>query len=407
MAILVALMQRWRSDAEALVAGAVVALLPTVARYAVEARAYSLLMLMTVACIAAFEYVYRHPRNRLALAGYALVAGALFLTFYFGIAILAAHNLIWFVRVLRHRAHWRQDLLPWVIVQVGIGVLVLPWFPGLLYQLEVAPATTFAQEVNAWQLFALALGLITYPTSSVTLFAIWLFALFWSIMIYGLLRCSLQARGDEGRGDEGLKLRAFWVPLLMTGGLVIVLQASMVRYLMVLVPGVAIATAIGWHALRQRFPRHGAMLAGGVIGCLLLYRLPGIVTPPRVEPVWSELSALVAQHANPHHDTVVFQPPFEQRTFAYYYHGPALRLLGAHHYDEFYHVQEYDFTTSWNPNELDEIIRATRENQYVWVFFKPFMLRQEPFALPYDLIGHWKLGNLELFRYEIAPGERQ
>ncbi|NJN68469.1 MAG: hypothetical protein HC884_18040 [Chloroflexaceae bacterium] len=400
VAILVALMQRWRSDAEALVAGAAMALSPLVAHFTVEARVYSLLMLMTVGGIAAFEYVYRHPHNRLALAGYTLMAAILFLTSYFGIAILAAHNLIWIVRVLRHRAHWRQDLLPWVIVQVGIGVLVLPWLPALLYQVEVASATTFARDVSAGWFFMLALSLAAYTESSVTMFSIWLFAFFWSIMIYGLLR-SL-----DRRGDEGLVLRAFGVPLLMMGGVVLLLQASSVRYLMVLTPGIAIATAAGWNALRQRFPHTGAMLAGGLIGVLLLYRLPGIVAPPPIEQAWGKLSARVAQQANPLHDTVIFQPPGELRSFTYYYHGPSLRLLGAQNYDEFYDVQGHDFRTTWNPNELEAIIGANRETRRVWVFFKPFIFQPEPFRLPYRLTGHWKsAGELELFRYEIAPGE--
>src|SRR5262249_60504261 len=73
----------------------------------------------------------------------------------------------------------------------------------------------------------------------------------------------------------------------------------------------------------------------------------------------------VTARVDPAHDAVVFQSPIEQRTFEYYYTGPALKLLGAHDYDEFYYVQRHRVSAGWT---ADDVVRETRGNRRVWLF---------------------------------------
>jgi hypothetical protein len=401
--LLVSRMQRWRSDGEALVAGAVVALSPLVARFVVEARVYGLLMLMTVACIAVFEYVYHHPQNRRALAGYALVAGVLFLTSYLGVVLLAAHNLVWLIRVLRHRAHWRSYLLPWVGVQAGIGVLVLPWFPSLLYQMHVAPAVTASPGFSLEVLVLLAMVLfLSIPRSH--LLGLWLMttALGWGLVASGVL-LSRDRGNEERRSARGLALRGSGGPALMFVGFMAAMQLTAARYVTFLVPCVAVAAAVGWGELRRRLPRLGVVLAAVFLGGMLVYRLEGLFPPTPIERAWPQAVDLVAQQIDPSRDVVLFHPPWEQRIFEYYYEGPELQLLGAHHYDEFYAVQGHPFRESWT---LDEALEVTRGSRMVWLFHNPAHYGMHRLRLPYRLVERWSFSRLELVRYDASaePG---
>src|SRR5919108_2762416 len=117
--------RRWLAAPEALLAGTILAVAPLVSSYLVEARGYTLTLLLTIVCVAAFERLYRRPESVAALVGYALAATALILTSYFGVAIVVAHNLIWAAALLRWRGAWRRRLVSWCAVQLFVGAGVL------------------------------------------------------------------------------------------------------------------------------------------------------------------------------------------------------------------------------------------------------------------------------------------
>src|SRR5262249_30666970 len=147
---------------------------------------------------------------------------------------------------------------------------------------------------------------------------------------------------QSGRRDGGLVLRAFGVPLIMQMALIIWMHAVGWRYLTVLLPGAVLTVALGLGALRRQVPRLGAALLIALVLGMLVYRVFG-VPGPMVARSWPELVAVVESRIAPTHDAVLTPPPWEQRTFEYYYRGAALKLYGAHHYDDFFMTEGHDF----------------------------------------------------------------
>lgn len=404
--LLTFLVQRWFAQKAAAMAGMVMALSPLIARYAIEARPYSMLVFASVVCLGAFEYLYRYPDRRLAQVLYAVAATTLLFTSYFGAAMLAAHHFIWFVRLLLERSRWKQRLSSWLVPQLAMGVVLMPWLPTFLYQIRIGPAVTLPHitmplEENFTRFLLLALSAVAYTESSVTLFPITIFALLWGLFLYGLVF----ALGDPSR--RGIVLRVAVVPIVMTIAMMFSLQVSSPRYVIVTVPSVAIGVGVGWLALCQRLPRAGRMVGGAIFLLILIYRLPDVMHPPPAQNPWKEMTTFVAQQADPAHDVVVVYPPFELRSFLYYHDdgdGQLPRALGAYHYDEFYFVQKHDLATDWT---VDQIVQETQGYRHLWLIFRPYYGQASPHSLPYPLVGHWRFGCweprvLELLKYRIS-----
>jgi 4-amino-4-deoxy-L-arabinose transferase-like glycosyltransferase len=383
--------RRWFAPTAAWIAAIIMALAPLMASYLVEARGYTLTLLLGVACITAFERLYRQPQRLADYIPYALAAAALFLTSYFGVVVLLAHNLIWLGLLLRERALWLRRFLCWCGVQVFVGATVLPWLPSLLYQMQVAPAVTSFWGHGLWDYYLLAFSLLLHaPPGSAWL---WLWSLLvmisWGLIILALLRARRQ--------DDGLVVRTFWVPALVLIVMVLWMQVVAPRYLIIVLPGGAMAVAQGARELRRLWPRVGAALIAVLLVGMLVYRLPAMLRPESLKP-WTALTAEMEPQADPARDVVLFHPPWDQRIFEYYYRGPRLRLFGAHDYDTFYYEQGYDLRKTW---KSDEAIAVTRGSKRVWVFYDQMFHTVPRLNLPYIEVGHWRSDRLELFLYEI------
>ncbi|MFS2127879.1 glycosyltransferase family 39 protein [Pseudomonas sp. Pseusp97] len=118
----------WRlaSRRAAVLAVLLLALLPTAVRYSQEVRMYSLLGCWLLAATLALLYWLEEGKRRHLLA-YALLMSAAFYTHYFSLFGLLVHW-AWLATLpnspLRRRNWWLANL--------AIGVLFLPWLPGLL-----------------------------------------------------------------------------------------------------------------------------------------------------------------------------------------------------------------------------------------------------------------------------------
>jgi hypothetical protein len=202
-----------------------------------------------------------------------------------------------------------------------------------------------------------------------------------------------------GHAGSRLSLRAVGLPILVMVALVVATRAMHPRYMITLVPGLAIAIGVGYNALRRRVPRGAFLLLSLLLAGMLLCRLLSQLMP--VNQLWPKITPIIAEQASSEHDVVLFLPPWDQRTFEYYYSGPAIPLLGAHHYDEFYYIQGHNFTTSWT---ADEAVAATKQYRRVWCIYNPYFWdNPKQLALPYKLLGHWQEGQLELLLYEVTP----
>jgi hypothetical protein len=392
VAILGSAARRWLPAADASLAGYLLAVLTPVGLYIVTARSYALMLLMAVICTVAFEWLYRNPTDRRALVGYAIAMAVFCLTSYFAAAFVAAHNLIWLSSLVRQPAQRRRRLLDWLAAQIGIGAVVLPWLPSLAYQFKAAHFVTDTTQITAAEYFWQAYSLLAVPPSASFWLMIWLplTVLIWALVAIGLR--------SSGKADGGLVLRVFAVPAVAQLLLVIWMQAAAWRYLTILLPGAVLAVAAGAGALRRQAPRVGQAVMLALVLGLLIYRLSGTLAPNTAQS-WAELIGTVERQVDPAHDVVLLQPPWEQRTFEYYYRGPAIELLGAHNYDDFFMGGGHSFSNPWT---TDEVLSATRGRQRVWAF-EYQTTGIQPVELPYRVIERWQSGKLKLVLYQVSP----
>ncbi len=383
--------QRLSPDA-AVVAVVLMAASPLFQRYLTEARGYTMTVLLTVACITAFERLYRRPESRLAQVIYALSAVVLFLTSYFGAALLAAQWLI-SLSLLRAPATRRRRIVGWVGVQMIIVACLLPWLPSLRYQMFISPAVTSDWGSGLRDYYFLILGVLMGGVllGGVRFLIGWLMA-----AAAGLILILAAARG--GRAMNGFVVRSLVLPAAMLLLMVVMIQVVATRYLIVILPGSAIAAGVGFVALRSYRPWLAWTMLALLVGGMLLARV--ITTPVDVPGAWGRLIARMTAEVDPAGDIVLFHPPWDQRIFEYYYHGPQLPMAGAHNYDDFYYNQGYVIRKTWTVAEAEPVIVGHRR---VWVFYDQLHYQARALDLPYQQLGHWSEGRLELFLYDVPP----
>lgn len=125
--------RRIGGDWTAWTAALLVATSPFVGLYATQARMYAVLILLTALGYLALTSVLDRPtRTRVVLLG--LVSGLLMLTHYWSFYLLAAVFAVLLVSLARSR---RPRALLWAAAGIAGGaVLMLPWLPVLLFQVE-------------------------------------------------------------------------------------------------------------------------------------------------------------------------------------------------------------------------------------------------------------------------------
>ncbi|MGF6556437.1 4-amino-4-deoxy-L-arabinose transferase-like glycosyltransferase [Pseudomonas sp. S30_BP2TU TE3576] len=127
------LVDRLATRRAAILAGFLLALLPTAVRYSQEVRMYSLLGLWLLGATIALVYWIRKPQCRRYLVMYVVLMSAAFYTHYFTALCVLCHWLyLGIIRVqpghrLRHIQ--RGD---WWLANVAIVALYLPWLPGFV-----------------------------------------------------------------------------------------------------------------------------------------------------------------------------------------------------------------------------------------------------------------------------------
>jgi 4-amino-4-deoxy-L-arabinose transferase-like glycosyltransferase len=388
------LARRRLEPAEALLAGFVFAAAPVLGRYLIEVRGYTMLLFLAIVCIAAFERLYREPENLGALVIYVLVTGCLFLTTYFAAALIAAHNLIWLAMLLRRPVLWRRRLLIWCIAQVSMALMVLPWLPSLLYQIQVAPAVSPFENAQPQHYFWLLLMLLMHVPPTTGWLLLWLCI---AVVCWGLIGLALRS---SSKHDGGLIARTFGIPALALFALILWMHAIGPRYLLTLLPGAVLGLATGWGLLLRWSPRMTVWIGALLMVGLVVYRVSGAGTPTTGNP-WSTLVPYVAQQADPERDLILLHPPYEQRTFAYYYSGTPLKLLGANDYDDFYYSGNRSLSLAWTH---DEAAAAVQGHQRVWLFYNA-ALGAPRLELPYPIVGQWHADGMELTLYQVGSAD--
>ncbi|WP_166217904.1 glycosyltransferase family 39 protein [Pseudomonas atagonensis] len=126
------LVDRLATRRAAMIAGVLLALLPTAVRYSQEVRMYSLLGLLLLGATLALVYWLRKPQRKRYLVLYALLMSAALYTHYFAVLAALSHwlylGLIRLQRGYRLRHIQRPD---WWLANVVIVLIYLPWLPNL------------------------------------------------------------------------------------------------------------------------------------------------------------------------------------------------------------------------------------------------------------------------------------
>lgn len=94
--------------------------------FAQEARAYTLMTLLTLLSFYYFLKILSAPHDKLYTAAYLITSILLLYTHYYGLPVIAAQNVYCFTQYLRRRTPGRLGLMKWLKLQILLLLLFLP-----------------------------------------------------------------------------------------------------------------------------------------------------------------------------------------------------------------------------------------------------------------------------------------
>ncbi len=341
----------------ALIAAGLMAVAPMAVWYSQEARSYSLLItLILIAVLAFLRLVIGDWRRRVWLA-YILSCTAALYTHYFAVFPIAAINLAFLVHLARSKlpdmysvlhvpcprdnsAHNTQHatrntqhaIYTWLLAQLAIAVLFLPWLPNALAQ-AASNATYFPGRVtwntvvfDTWRAFAAGeLPFPAIPDLSHAISALWL-----AIILIGLTspftRRSPTPHSNSNSNSNSLLLFLLIVPLVLMSILAWERPKFAPRYLLPSLPAFVTLAALGIDALLRFRSRLLFVLA--VIPLLSILALDLLVTaqihidPSVARPDVRSVAAYVEAHEEPG-DAILLVGGHQAPVFEYYYGGEA------------------------------------------------------------------------------------
>ncbi|MEX5511099.1 glycosyltransferase family 39 protein [Pseudomonas paralactis] len=249
----------------AVLAGILLALLPTAVRYSQEVRMYSLLGVCLLGATLALVYWVRQPERARYLAVYVLLMSAGFYTHYFTALCVLVH---WAYLGLQAPGQRLITRPAWWVANVAIVLLYLPWLPNLLdlvqhvEQLKVGGDIGWEEPVNllslpsmVWQFLLQDDGLGLWPP------------LFWLLpLLLAVVVVSTAWRNNAAR----LPALFCLLPLLLVYGVSFISPVFIERYLTVYALGLPIVLALAIDRLPSRLSWLGVALFALFVGVELL-----------------------------------------------------------------------------------------------------------------------------------------
>lgn len=249
----------------AVLAGILLALLPTAVRYSQEVRMYSLLGVWLLGATLALVYWVRQPERARYLAVYVLLMSAGFYTHYFTALCVLVHWAYLGSQAPGQRLITRPA---WWVANVAIVLLYLPWLPNLLdlvqhvEQLKVGGDIGWEEPVNllslpsmVWQFLLQDDGLGLWPP------------LFWLLpLLLAVVVVSTAWRNNAAR----LPALFCLLPLLLVYGVSFISPVFIERYLTVYALGLPIVLALAIDRLPSRLSWLGVALFALFVGVELL-----------------------------------------------------------------------------------------------------------------------------------------
>jgi uncharacterized membrane protein len=218
-------MSLWWNREGALLATAVLAILPYAIYFGTEARMYSLVMLESAAILWALRRQLDDPKW--STTGLLAVLGGLLLyTHYWGIYLLGAIGLYAAARWVRHRAERERHDQRLVLAIVGAFVLWLPWFPTFNSQ-RLHTGTPWSTGTTYYQLFTWFDGFVvnqSVPHVVSSLHTEITIILFVGLVLIGVFGLPMARRGSEMvlrmTGNSATRTISFIVIVTMAAGLI-------------------------------------------------------------------------------------------------------------------------------------------------------------------------------------------
>jgi mannosyltransferase len=164
-----------------LVAATLLALSRFHIEFAQEARMYTLLSLLSLLSMYFLTKLFAGRKSRLALAGYIASSVLLLYTHVYSIFILAAQNLYWLSLIFISRETFKRVWKRWLLAQVALLLLFLPWLTVLLQQVSRVQKGFWIPRLPPRALFDTlvtyagsgALALILFPMVALGIFLGW------------------------------------------------------------------------------------------------------------------------------------------------------------------------------------------------------------------------------------------
>lgn len=325
------------------------------------ARMYSLLALLSLLSVWLLYESWK--RGGWWWVGYVLsTVGALY-THNWGLFLLVAQNCYALWMMVTRKESGRR-LLPWIAVQVGVGVLYLPWLLNLLQQMRIIQALPFVPAASPLEtLWRICTDLLAYWPALLT----WL-----ALLAIGLWprRASVGSRET----DEGLPL-IIWSSFGTLGlGLIVSLQTygGVPSYVTLSAfPALCLLLGRGLAGLRR------ARFAIPVAILVVLLSAQGIgIHQHMFRSTLREVAREVEQKAGPN-DLIVIAPDFIATTFNTYYQGTQAQIAFPWTMSRLEEINCVGWNDRWLgaaeavPATLEAIDRQLGPDGRLWVVANP------------------------------------
>jgi uncharacterized membrane protein len=311
----------------ALLAGLMLALLPTAVRYSQEVRMYAWLEMWLLGATIALVYWVKQPRHTRALVIYALLMTAAFYTHYFTALCVLVHW-VWLLTLRLQSAHPLKLITrpAWWLANVAIVVLFAPWIPGLVDLLQHMDQLKANGDVG-WEL---PVTLSSLP-SMVWDFLIqddgdnlpwWLFGAL-PILLLAVIVITVARDRSSYRWSALLALYTL-LPLMLVYGVSFISPVFIERYLNAYALGLPLIMALAIDRLLPVF----RVLAIGLLVLFVGTELVGLKTNATVDV--KDQTSVMVEFVNQHYvtgDRIVISDMLWYMPYVYYNRTDALPQL--------------------------------------------------------------------------------
>ncbi|WP_166225572.1 glycosyltransferase family 39 protein [Pseudomonas atagonensis] len=301
------------------IAALLLALLPISVRYSQEARMYALLGFWLMGATLALVCWAGKPEQTRFAALYVLLMTTAFYTHYFAGLCVLVHWLFWWQSAVQRNAT-RIAGEQWLVANVAIVFLYLPWIPHLLSQLAlteglgwIEPVTLQGAMTLVWQFTVMGDG-ISQPS-------------LWHLMPLALVVLCAATAIINNEGEQRFRILLvsyFFIPLVVVFLISLFLPLFVPRYLVFTAPALAMITAL---ALDIWWTRRFLLVSAALL-LLIFAQLRGLSavywqtdglngTERRRDVQFSQLMAQLNQKVRSG-DEIVVANPFWYPTFAYF-----------------------------------------------------------------------------------------